>query len=553
LIVAVGAEREVARIAARAADAGYRTVHRSPRRLIARRERSVYNYVDTTGGLVSVDGRTSVRALPDALQVENGPCGGRAVFAASTARGQAWVVTSSIDFAAKTSEGGKALDAEWLAARFLHEHPFSPTTTLYRDVVAVPSGTQATFRPDRAAAFTNVEPAPARETTIDDVRTALEDTARRYVAHEAHVAVLAGGIDSCSLAALSANAGAELRPVCLDLGQADEDRPFVEKVCQLHGRSLLLVDPKDAVAELAPDLTIDGAPLLFPTAPHIQVAMRRAARAGARAVWMGIGGDELFEGCARSASLLLRKGRVREALSLARALSDGSARDVARSVAINLLWASSRAFVPSMLRAQPVETDVPSWAGPTMRRHGEERRDRSFRARPPWEQSRGEKLRRFFRWSSYDLVAFDRNQYEEQTGVVRLDPYLDPEVVRATVCLPDHELVKGGVPRAPLREAVRGILPEEVRLRRDKASFERACDAMLDALPASRLLPLADATAVADLGLIELKPFRDECIAFLTKPEARPDGWVPLWPVLATEAFIRGAFGLPGRFTGWAS
>jgi asparagine synthase (glutamine-hydrolysing) len=465
------------------------------------------------------------------------------VFATNTR--DTWVVTSSVGFAAAVAPGGKALDTDWLAARFLHEHPFSPTSTPYRSVFAVPSGTEATFRKAHPATFTTVEPAPASETTIEDVRAALEACTARYLANEREVAVLTGGIDSCSLAGLCAQAGAELRPVCLDLGEADEDRPYVEKLCDLHRRQLILVDPTDAAGELTPDLTVDGAPQLFPTAPHIQIAMRRGVEAGARAVWMGIGGDQLFDGSPRSASVLLRRGR-------ARALSNGTARDAARSFAINVLWAGSRALMPPILRGQ-AETELPAWAGPVMRRHASERHARSLRSRPPWEQSRDEKLRQFFRWRAYDLVAFDRNQYEAQMGVARFDPYLDPDVVRATVCLPEHELVRNGIQRAPLREAVRGLLPEDVRMRRDKASFEQACEAMLRALPASRLEPLADATAVGDLGLVEPRAFRDECLAFLRKPEAHANGWVPLWPVLAAEAFIRGAFGLPGRFAGWAS
>jgi asparagine synthase (glutamine-hydrolysing) len=551
LIAAVGEEGEVARIAACAADAGFRITHRSSGRLIAKRDFSAYRQAPGCEHLRSVDERTRIEVAPDQVRVVNGPCGGRAVFATSTHG--AWVVTSSVGFAASVEPRAKTVDAEWFAARFLHEQPFTPTSTPYRNVVAVPSGTEAIFRNAHAATFDAVDPTPARETAIEDVSDALLACVTRYLAHEREVAVLAGGIDSCSLAALSARAGAALRPVCIDLGEADEDRPYVQKVCDLYDCRMLLVDPKDAASELPPDLSIDGAPQLFPTAPHIQVAMRRGVAAGARAVWTGIGGDQLFEGSPRSASGLLRRGRARDAWSLARALSNGSARDAARSFAVNVLWASSRAVMPPLLRGQPAETDLPAWAGPAMRRHAEERLARGLRSRPTWEQSRHEKMRQFFRWRSYDLIAFDRNQFEAQTGVTRFDPYLDPDVVRATACLPDHELVKDGIARAPLRAAVRGLLPEDVRMRRDKASFERACEAMLHALPASRLEPLAEATAVADLGLVEPRAFRDECLAFLRKPADHPNGWVPLWPVLAAEAFIRGAFELPGRFSGWAS
>ena len=192
------------------------------------------------------------------------------------------------------------------------------------------------------------------------------------------------------------------------------------------------------------------------------------------------------------------------------------------------------------------------WAGSRLRTLHAEERSRVRRQRPTWEISRADKVSRFQSWDLYDLLAFDRHLVETAGGVLRLDPYLDPELVRAVTSLPDDELVRGGMPRWPLREAVRGLVPDDVRTRRDKASFERACIAMFVAVPIQRWRRLATPTALADLGLLDPYAFRAEYDAFERDLEALPEGWLRVWPVLACEAFVRGVAKLPGRFEGGA-
>ena len=67
-------------------------------------------------------------------------------------------------------------------------------------------------------------------------------------------------------------------------------------------------------------------------------------------------------------------------------------------------------------------------------------------------------------------------------GVEARYPFLDRELVELTLSLPDEAKLVGGWTRAPLRAAMRGILPETVRLRRDKVDFKPVLlSAMLDA------------------------------------------------------------------------
>jgi asparagine synthase (glutamine-hydrolysing) len=66
-------------------------------------------------------------------------------------------------------------------------------------------------------------------------------------------------------------------------------------------------------------------------------------------------------------------------------------------------------------------------------------------------------------------------RYEDRSSMAHSvearTPYLDFRLVERALALPARELVKDGWTKAPLREAARGLVPESVRLRRDKLGY----------------------------------------------------------------------------------
>ena len=50
-------------------------------------------------------------------------------------------------------------------------------------------------------------------------------------------------------------------------------------------------------------------------------------------------------------------------------------------------------------------------------------------------------------------------------------PFLDYRLVEYVFSLPSHQKIKGGVTKVILRNAMKDILPEEVRKRKDKMGF----------------------------------------------------------------------------------
>ena len=551
MLLAVGTEGITSWVEARAKHAGLTPRHRADGKLLAHRGGGAFQWSAPTS-LTSLDGRAECRLEDDGIHVRMGACGGRALFAARV--GSTWIVSNQLALLADlvtTAGRAPSLDLDWLAASILLT-PTLRAATPYEAVLAVRSNGHTLFAAGQPPRFTEATHAAITETRIEDVEGALRSVVRRHASLAPRHAVLAGGIDSCSLAALLAPV-TDVLPVCIDFGEADEDRPYVEQLASFIGKPHRVIAPADAARELPPDLTVDGAPVLWPTAPHVQACLRVARDEGIRAVWMGIGGDELFDGSPRGASSLARRGRLRDAISLARDLAPPTLLGQARSVALNVAWAWLRPHLPRgllALRGGGGSPPLRPWAGARLHACRAASLAGARGQPPPWEISRRDKVLRYLRWNHYDRVAFDRHLLEVAGGVLRIDPYLEPEIVRAVAALPDDELVRGGVPRAALREAVRGLLPENVRMRRAKASCDRAILTMFRAVPVERWRRLATPTALADLGLVEPRSFRADYDELEGDPLAHPEGWLRVWPVLACEAFVRGVAKLPGRFEG---
>jgi asparagine synthase (glutamine-hydrolysing) len=94
---------------------------------------------------------------------------------------------------------------------------------------------------------------------------------------------------------------------------------------------------------------------------------------------------------------------------------------------------------------------------------------------PDFARGRGplvrELARQAFRTSMPMLLRYaDRNSMAHSREV-RL-PYLDRRVAELALSLPPEFLYRGGVRKAVLRDAARGVVPAEVLDRRDKVGFE---------------------------------------------------------------------------------
>jgi hypothetical protein len=268
-------------------------------------------------------------------------------------------------------------------------------------------------------------------------------------------------------------------------------------------------------------------------------------------VLSGAGGDDLFDGDpAELASLVFR--HPARAVERGRTLMvpwQASGRARARDFLVRPLLSP---LVPRALRRarrrRLHERSFP-WAGPRLRGFiasvseapaASGAGDRRWGSRPRTPRERYEALARS---PQLNEVATMRVQFEVASGIARADPFLDPRLLAFVACVPPLALLHENRMRGLFRESARGLVPESVRTRGDKAAFEAAQAEMVRAAGGfDALRPLATARVAADLGLVEPAPVRTAFEALARDP-MRGD-WLGVWPVLAVEAFLRSREGV---------
>jgi asparagine synthase (glutamine-hydrolysing) len=125
----------------------------------------------------------------------------------------------------------------------------------------------------------------------------------------------------------------------------------------------------------------------------------------------------------------------------------------------------------------------------------------------------------------------DRNSM--RFGVEARVPYLDHRLVEAAVALPDRLRIANGITKVVLRQAMNGIVPDEVRLDRRKIGFAvPQVDWLSTSLPAIRAA-LSDSLAVRE-GLLD----RSGTSALLERPLS-VDGGAEVWRALSIDRWLR--------------
>lgn len=380
---------------------------------------------------------------------------------------------------------------------------------------------------------------------IEMLRGALGRAMDRAAGTAQRVAVLAGGgLDSGGLLALAMawaqRTGGTAFGVALDFAGDGDDRPHLAALQAQLGCEVIRVSPEAAAARATLLRGIDAAPCNGPTAPMEIELMAQARANGADVVLMGVGGDELFDGDPRSLSRIARQGSIWRAVRAARALR-GFARPrfpvgawVARPLVARAIPRGLR-----MIRARRSRTAVPSWAGPNLESYFALSREKELEAVSRRFASSLEAITKSTDDAYRHYLAWGRHAEEVASGIERVDPYLDRTLIREVEQLPPEWLLHGGRRRGLFREAMRGLLPESLRLREDKASFEPALVRFVTAAGGlDSLRDCATMTNLAKLGVVKRSAFADAFDAFVASPDDG-EAWTTLWPTLCVEAFLR--------------
>jgi asparagine synthetase B (glutamine-hydrolysing) len=361
------------------------------------------------------------------------------------------------------------------------------------------------------------------------VRVAL----RRAVEGVGRVAVAVGGLDSSGLLGLLRAECPDLSIVALtfDIDDVESDVPYVRELCAALGVELQLVSL--ANPDFEGSLVMDHRPFAMFGGVTERMLLLAARAHGASVLLYGHFGDDLFGGYLPSlgSARLTRTpmAAIRCAMEVELPWSFG-ARGRARDFLVGPL---AQRVMPRAMRIRRIE--------------------RFLRRKYPWVTPAGWELTKRAiptlvagdarpvvtpgdlvaqRLSGADALDHldQRAQLWVATGVRGVDPLLDPACVALTSAIPPEVLSDGDRYRGLFRRALRGFVPERVRLRRGKGDG-RAERARLRSLAAKSVRPYVRLPRLERLGLVDGATFERE--------EAASSGAeIYFWPFIAAEAFL---------------
>lgn len=393
----------------------------------------------------------------------------------------------------------------------------------------------------------------APEALAEDLRGHVRDAVKRAIADETRVAVFAGGgLDSAGVLALAVAhcRGArqcEIEALSLHYASPGDDRPCMNDLSRAFGIEPVRLAPGLAGSYFARSLCMDAQPTLLSSQCLDWLLGATAVERGASVVLSGVHGDTMIGGIPHGLAALARRGHPLRAMAYAARLRLPWRTTAYTRVRDLVARPAMRAYVPRPLRRlRQRRTRHDPWLLPESVRVLESARQAIDVDPVPDTPDDWLALR----CSSHRLLDYMDGgaQLTSATRCAPVDVFLDADLVKFIARVDPVTLCHGGTYRGLYRLAMKGLLPESVRLRPDKARFEPAiAEAALAGDGLARLRELSSLSGVASLGFVAPRPFApvfEACVAAIERgmrggADLMPAHWQKVWQLLAVEAFVR--------------
>lgn len=389
---------------------------------------------------------------------------------------------------------------DFLAAA-LSGHFYQPEATVWREVSRAPSGHWLTFDGSalRRRRYYEIPAGPLlryrrEEEYAEHYREMLFDAVRRTSrSHRPLAVAVSGGLDSSSIYCIADRLEREGRLAAPGFGgytlagapgTAAYELPYARAAAEHCGRSLVEVPLFRPPIDWFTERARRDCDLPIPQNGAMSIGLeQRASADGARAILNGIGGDQWLDGSFEYYSEYAGAFDLRGFL---RALARDARQVGLRSIGPRALRFGASAFLPMGLRRavrrrrreqryrDPREL---YWLAPAWRERLLEIEE-SFVAQLPEEPRAQGVWNRVL--SPWHHVALDFMQRQRaQSGLESREPMQTRQFIAFCASLPKATLHEAGSTKVLHRQAMRGILPDLITDRRDKAEFS-APDLMLD-------------------------------------------------------------------------
>jgi asparagine synthase (glutamine-hydrolysing) len=351
-------------------------------------------------------------------------------------------------------------------ARWLSSGTLEPDESLYDGVDRLPGGHLLRWQGERSERARYWQPRyepplrVERDEAAELIRAGITAAVKARTTGRCGV-LLSGGLDSTSVAAIVRRATGELPAYSAtfpDQPEADESALIAATSAELS----LPWRPTPARAEGVMAATLEHirtwrAPPPAPTLFFQMPVIRSAAADGVTVLFDGQGGDELFGAAPYLLADRLRRGRIGSLRSLARTLPGFGPAPEGR-------------LVVAAIRSFGVAGAAPLWANRL--RHAHDDRYWAWKRLdgPRWWAALADQLTA----GRERVLAHEYLRRKFAAGkIVGAHPYFDDiELIELMLRIPPELSFDPIYDRPLLREAVRGLIPEQVRLRVDKSRFD---------------------------------------------------------------------------------
>ncbi|MFO0677580.1 MAG: asparagine synthase-related protein [Polyangiaceae bacterium] len=378
------------------------------------------------------------------------------------------------------------------------------------------------------------------------LRARLEERLRRACAGRRVAVLVSGGLDSSAVAAVARGLEREgsvagVIGVALDVASRGDDRPYLEALSRALDLTVHRLSPEDAAAHLHEGWVLDGSPCTWPTAPWDLALALRAKALGADVIVTGVGSDDVLDGPLSYFQALARSGHPIRAFADARRLQGPWGSGTFRSWVGLFARPWTRELVPRALRiarARARRRTARPWITRGVWR--DVGADEPLRELFPLEATDARRIESFAIDAAFDARGESRSQLEGTVGLPVVDAFLDEDLGRLLASLPPAHFFVGDRVRGLLRLAMPDDVPEVVRHRLSKSSFESAVDRVVT--HAARHFMERDPRRVpflASRGWVDERIFAAEVErAFVAARKGTGTDWLALWPAFALEAFL---------------
>lgn len=451
------------------------------------------------------------------------------------------------------------INSDWVAD-FLSGSCVDATSTAWQDVARLAPGhllvCEAAGRSSLRAWYRLEAAAPPAAGALHDL---LAQATVEACSMGPTATMLSGGLDSSSLALLSVNTQGSFQPPRPALSlryrdpEKDEGRYIDSVLQQARGRldpvSLPGEPADDAIFDLDRQLAWQDQPFFAPGLNRIHLLYRKARELGCTAILDGHGGDEVIGGNLHDIALLARGRGWPGALSLAVKMARFSGQSPLEGMAFLLACSGKRGFgrLGRMMLHRMRHDDAPErgLVDPELARQIRmQERQRDLSRPDPRDRRLPESVLRHARMIAGPMsaVAFETlNRAAQSESMQAHYPFYDHRVAEFCIWQPPAAKVAQGQPRALLRNAMQGVLPDMVRHRADKTNFldgfwnalRRDQDGHLAAL-SSDIGPLR--------GWVDATTLRDDIADLAQSEDPEPEIAFRLWRAVCLGTWIeRGA------------